>query len=60
MNRSRPDIAYDVSLISRYMVYPGVQYWNAVKHNFRYLKGDINLGIQYVNVNSNFKEDIFL
>ena len=54
---SRPDIAYAVSLISRYMEHPGVPHWNAVKHIFRYLKGTVNLGIQYGNVNLDLKKD---
>ena len=35
---SRPDIAYVVSNVSRFMEYPGQQHWNSVKYIFRYLR----------------------
>ncbi|XP_044741904.1 secreted RxLR effector protein 161-like [Chrysoperla carnea] len=44
---TRPDIAYAVSLVSRYNNDPGKPHWNAVKRIFRYLKGTINKKIQY-------------
>jgi hypothetical protein len=36
---SRPDIAYSVSLLARFMQNPGRTHWEAVKRVIRYLKG---------------------
>jgi hypothetical protein len=36
---TRPDIAYAVSVASRYLVNPGMKHWNSVKRIVRYLKG---------------------
>uniref|UniRef100_A0A2N9F0J4 Integrase catalytic domain-containing protein n=1 Tax=Fagus sylvatica TaxID=28930 RepID=A0A2N9F0J4_FAGSY len=33
------DIAHAVSVVSKFMVNPGIEYWEAVKWIFRYLKG---------------------
>ena len=46
-NWTRPDIAYAVSQVSRYMKSPGREHWKAVKHIMRYLKGTAGLGIEY-------------
>ena len=39
MVATRPDIAYAVGVVSRYMSNPGKAHWEAVKCVFRYLKG---------------------
>lgn len=44
---TRPDIAYAVGLVSRYMERPTVMYWNAVKRILRYLKGTLDYGLVY-------------
>jgi len=44
---TRPDIAYGVSLISRYMVKPTTSHLIEAKRILRYMKGTCNLGIQY-------------
>ncbi|PKI41932.1 hypothetical protein CRG98_037682 [Punica granatum] len=36
---TRPDIAYAVGVVSKYMSNPGKQHWEAVKWIFRYLRG---------------------
>ena len=36
---TRPDIAYAVSYLARFMANPGHAHWEAVKHVIRYLKG---------------------
>ena len=36
---SRPDIAYSVSVVNRYLHNPGERHWSAVKRILRYLKG---------------------
>ena len=44
---TRPDIAYTVSVLSRFGTNPGVQHWKAVKHLFRYLRGTVDLKLTY-------------
>ena len=39
MVATRPDLAYVVGVVSRYMSNPGKKHWEAVKHILRYLKG---------------------
>jgi len=42
---SRPDLAYAISLVSRFMSNPGKEHWNAVKWVLRYLKGTLKHGV---------------
>ena len=42
---TRPDIAFAVGLVSRYMSNPGKKHWEAVKGIMRYLNGTRNLCI---------------
>src|SRR5579871_6230729 len=51
MLRTRPDIAYTVSVISQFHLNPNQTYWNILKRTFRYLKETIELGILYGNMN---------
>jgi len=44
---TRPDIAYGVGLISRYMVKPTTSHLVAAKRIMRYVKGTSSYGIQY-------------
>ncbi|KMQ82579.1 retrovirus-related pol polyprotein from transposon tnt 1-94 [Lasius niger] len=44
---TRPDLAHAVGMISRFNSNPGKEHWKAVKRIFRYLKGTINLGLEY-------------
>ncbi|CAL0306597.1 unnamed protein product [Lupinus luteus] len=44
---SRPDLAYGVGLVSRYMESPKQSHMSAVKRIFRYLKGTLGHGIMY-------------
>lgn len=44
---SRPDLAYGISLISRFMGRPGEEHWRAAKWVLRYLTGTKNLGLVY-------------
>jgi len=44
---TRPDIAYTVGVLARFNSNPGRAHWNAVKHLFRYLKGTIDLKLEY-------------
>jgi hypothetical protein len=34
--KTRPDIAYSVSVVSRYLANPGKKHWHAVKRILRY------------------------
>ncbi|KAL0374208.1 UNVERIFIED_CONTAM: Retrovirus-related Pol polyprotein from transposon TNT 1-94 [Sesamum radiatum] len=47
MVSTRPDIAYAVSCLSRYMSNPGSPYWEALKWLLRCLKGSVNNGIKF-------------
>jgi hypothetical protein len=44
---TRPDIAYAVGIISRFMHKPGRPHWNAVKHILKYLVGTQDYGIKF-------------
>ncbi|CAH9095979.1 unnamed protein product [Cuscuta epithymum] len=52
MVSTRPDIAYAVSCLSRYMANPGMPHWNALKWLLRYLKGTISHGLVFSKSNS--------
>lgn len=47
MVSTRPDIAYGVGLVSRYMSRPSRVHWQAVKWLLRYLKGTSKVGLVY-------------
>ena len=42
---TRPDIAYAVGVVSRYMADLGREHWEAVKWLLRYLKGTSSVGL---------------
>lgn len=44
---SRPDIAYAVSCVSRFLDNPGREHWLAVKRILRYIKGTVDHGLLY-------------
>ncbi|GJY00918.1 retrovirus-related pol polyprotein from transposon TNT 1-94, partial [Tanacetum coccineum] len=44
---TRPDIAYAVSVVSRYLTNPGKNHWEAVKWILKYLRGTVNVGLVY-------------
>jgi hypothetical protein len=44
---TRPDMAFAVGVMSRYMEAPSKDHWAAVKHILRYLKGTIKYGCKY-------------
>lgn len=46
---SRPDIAFSVSIVSRYLNNYNDTYWTAVKRIFRYIKSTKNFGILFSN-----------
>ena len=44
---TRPDLAYSVGIVSRYMEAPTTEHLSAVKHILRYIKGTTNFGCVY-------------
>jgi len=46
-NVTRPDIAFIVNYLSRFICNHNEQHWRAIKNIFRYLKGTSNVGILY-------------
>jgi len=44
---TRPDLAYAIGVVSRYMEAPGKEHWATVKHILRYLKGTLGYGCKY-------------
>nr|GEU61594.1 retrovirus-related Pol polyprotein from transposon TNT 1-94 [Tanacetum cinerariifolium] len=44
---TRPDIAYAVSVVSRYLANSGKNHWEAVKWILKYLRGTANVGLVY-------------
>ena len=44
---TRPDLAYAVSVVSRYMHNPGKDHWEAVKWILRYVKGTVGKGLVF-------------
>ncbi|CAM8959954.1 unnamed protein product [Rhodiola kirilowii] len=44
---SRPDLSYDISLLSRFMSNPGPEHWLALKHVFAYIKSTLGVGLCY-------------
>ncbi|GJW10631.1 retrovirus-related pol polyprotein from transposon TNT 1-94 [Tanacetum coccineum] len=44
---TRPDIAYAVSVVSRYLANPGKNHWEAVKWILKYLRDTANVGLVY-------------
>jgi hypothetical protein len=44
---TRPDIAYSVGVLCRFMAQPGSAHWKVVKHLFRYLRGTCDYRLTY-------------
>ena len=44
---TRPDIAFAVSKLSRFVSKPGDVHWHAIERVMRYLKGTMNYGLHY-------------
>ncbi len=45
--RTRPDLAFAVSVVSRYSSMPNDSHWQAVKRFFRYIKGTLDLQLTF-------------
>jgi len=50
---TRPDLAYGISVVSRFSNNPDVAHWQAVKRILRYLKGMKNMKFCFSNKSSN-------
>lgn len=55
MVSTRPDLAYALSCLSRYMSNPGMLHWQAVKWLLRYLKYSVNFGLKFSKCNDGVK-----
>lgn len=51
MVSTRPDLAYSVSCLSRYMANPGRTHWKAMKWLLRYLQYSANFGLSFSKSN---------
>jgi len=45
---TRPDIAFAVGMVSRFMESPNIEHWGAVKRIVRYIAGTAGLGCKYL------------
>lgn len=50
---TRPDVAFSVGMVSRFMEAPTVLHFNAVKRILRYIKGTLELGLIYSKESGN-------
>ena len=44
---TRPDIAHEVGVVSRYMSHLGLEHWNVVKWVLRYLRGKSSMCLDF-------------
>lgn len=49
---TRPDLSHAVGVLSQHLERPSFSHWDALVHVFRYLKGTINLGINFNGLSS--------
>jgi hypothetical protein len=52
---TRPDLAYSIGIVSRYMEAPTMEHWAVVKHILRYIKGTTNFGLVYLKERGKMK-----
>lgn len=52
MVRSRPDLAYGIGIVSRFMSNPCHVHWEAVKWLLRYIKGSTDLKLMFTRSNN--------
>ncbi|GJW81729.1 zinc finger, CCHC-type containing protein [Tanacetum coccineum] len=48
MTSTRPDIAYTIGRLNRFISIPSRQHWQAITRVFKYLKDTMNYGLSYV------------
>jgi hypothetical protein len=56
---TRPDLAFAVCVLSRFLDNPGRTHWNAAKRVLQYLKGTRDLALTYGSADSTLGLDIF-
>ncbi|KAM6572601.1 hypothetical protein CsatA_016681 [Cannabis sativa] len=44
---TRPDLAYAMSVVNRFIANPGTEHWAAVKWTLRYVKGTLDIGLKF-------------
>jgi hypothetical protein len=49
-NNTRPDIAFAVNLLTRYIATLIMRHWNGVNDVLRYLQGTPDLGLFYLKI----------
>ena len=47
MNCTRPDLAFSLSVFSRFLANPGQRHWTGVQQVLQYVKGTVEYGITY-------------
>ena len=52
---TRPYIAHEVGVVSRYMSHPGIEHWNAVKWILRYLRGPSSMYFHFGGYNTDLQ-----
>ena len=53
---TRPDLGFAVTFLSRYLHKPGQKHWEQARNVLRYLKGTMDLGINYTRDVTRFQE----
>jgi len=59
MIATSPDLAFAVSVLSRYMERPQRQRWNGVKRVLKYIKGTISYGISFIIGSNNTEMEAY-
>lgn len=54
MISTRLDLAYTISLLSRFMSNLGIKHWHALKWLLRYISGSVNVGLCYMRIYGSF------
>jgi hypothetical protein len=44
---TRPNLAYLINVLSQHMANPSMEHWMAIKRNFRYLQGTLQMKLQF-------------
>jgi len=47
MISTRPDLAYSISLLSRFMSNPRKIHWETLKYVLKYINGSLNIGLNF-------------
>ena len=47
MTMTLPDLAASIGFLGKFMSYPGTEHWTALKRVLRYIKGTLDVGLQF-------------